>query len=92
MKSIIQENKECFICRNYYGIEGSPDDIHHCLGGCRRILADQDGLWVYLCRHHHTRLHDFGEFKHQLQIEAQKAFESKYSHDEWMGRYGKNYI
>ena len=74
IKSIIQKDKECFICRKYFKIEGSPDDVHHCIHGSMRERADKDGLTVYLCRFHHERLHDKGEFDRALQVEAQRCF------------------
>ena len=77
MKSIIQENRECYICRTIYNIEGSGDDLHHCLHGSYRQLADEDGLTVYLCRYHHSRLHDKGEFDMMLKIKAMRAYIAK---------------
>lgn len=91
MKSIIQETEECFICRKYFKIEGSPDDVHHCIHGGMRERADADGLTVYLCRFHHSRLHDYNEFDRALQIEAQRVFIKKYSREEWFEHYGKFY-
>ena len=91
MKSIIQTTKECFICREFYGIEGAPDDPHHCIHGGSRRRADSDGLYVYLCRFHHDRLHDHGEFDKELQIIAQRKFLETHTRKEWFERYGKFY-
>ncbi len=74
MKSIIQTKDECYICRMIYGVETPAVDTHHCLHGSMRENADADGLTVRLCRHHHDRLHNKGEFDKSLQIAAQKAY------------------
>lgn len=101
MKSIIQTKDECYICRKFYGIEGTPDDPHHCLHGSYRELADRDGLVVKLCRFHHERLHTKGEFDKQLQAEAQNAFIEKrksegYTESQarglFLNRYGRFFV
>jgi len=67
---------------------------HHVLHGtARRRLADEDGLTVYLCRIHHTRLHDAGEFDRELEEIGQRAWEGRYgSREDFIKRYGKSYL
>lgn len=60
-----------------YGVETPAVDTHHCLHGSMRENADADGLTVHLCRYHHDRLHNKGEFDKSLQILAQNAYIGK---------------
>lgn len=104
MKSIIQQTKECYICREtaircgYYGI--LPDKglhRHHVMHGtANRRLAEEYGLWVYLCIEHHeygpVAVHNNALTDRHLKEIAQQAFESMYSHEKWMETFGKNYI
>lgn len=86
-KSIIQHNEGCYICGRM-----EPLQMHHCLHGIRRKLADEDGLWVWLCASCHGKLHDKGLYDRQLQIMAQLAWVNKYgTKEEFIQRYGKSY-
>ena len=94
MKTIMQNEKECYICGKKYGLES-----HHCLYGNNRKKADEDGLKVWLCYDHHRGT--FGvhgkngkEISNYLKKEAEKKWISYYSKDkkEFIKRYGKNYI
>lgn len=77
----------CYICHAEYGL-----DLHHCLhGNGRKSLADEDGLFVALCRYHHRRLHDFGENDSTLKALAQRAYVKEHSREEFLARYGKYY-
>lgn len=67
--SIICPNEKCFLCGSKNGLE-----LHHCLMGSYRELADQDKLFVALCSEHHWRLHNFNEHKKELQNIAQEAW------------------
>ena len=101
MKSIIQSEDECFICRLIYKVETPATDTHHVLHGTGlRELADEDGLTVRLCRYHHDRLHRKGEFDKSLQIIGQKKYIEKLmsegltedeARERFRCRYGKFY-
>ena len=90
-KSIIQKNKECYFC-------GAIDNLdrHHCWHGtANRKCAESDGLWVYLCKYHHTMsndaVHQNALMDKALKIVAQKAWEQTYgSREEFIKRYGKS--
>lgn len=96
--SKVQTKCECFICHAPYtvGLEH-----HHLLHGTgQRKLADQDALWVWLCRKCHSDLHDKGLHDKELQALGQRIFiEEKmkegYSEGQsrgmWFNRYGKFY-
>lgn len=77
----------CYLC----GRVNQRLEVHHMIHGIRRKHADKYGLTVHLCQRCHMDLHDRGTFDETLKEEAQKAFEERYSHDEWMRIFGKNY-
>ena len=93
MKSIIQNEKKCYLCGSTVNLEN-----HHCIFGSGwRKLADQYGLTVWLCATHHrdNKLGVHGLNKEAdmvLKQLAQRTFEKKYSHEKFMEIFGKNYL
>jgi len=92
-KSIMQpsEPKQCYLCGRQYGLER-----HHCMAGiANRRLAERYGIWIYLCDFCH-RSKGGAQYEKELNLklkrEAQQAFEKKYSHEEWMNTFRKNYL
>lgn len=90
--SIIQMEKACLIC-------GSKNvEQHHVMfGNPRRKLADEDGLWVWLCPEHHRGTKGVhGKEGHDLDIslkkEVQRIYERNHTREEWMQRYRRNYL
>lgn len=86
--SIISGDLEgrCFLC-------GKPSaHVHHMLHGSMRKQADRYGLTCHLCFKCHEDLHNKGIKDRELQKTAQKEFEAKYGHDEYMRIFGKSYI
>lgn len=93
-KSIIPGDDEyCYICKQVH-LMNRGTDVHHCLFGNKRKLADQDGLTVHLCHDHHMRLHQQGQHKDELirlaQITWMEHFDK--TKEEFIARYGKSYI
>lgn len=89
MKSILQNDKECLICKSPYV------ECHHVFEGSRRQKSDKYGLTVWLCRAHHTGtygVHFNTNLERKLKVFAQKEFEKKYGHDFFMREFGKNYL
>lgn len=80
----------CFICGKF------PVECHHIFTASRRKLADEDGLTVYLCHEHHNEpgysAHYNKELRGYLQAMAQAKYEETHTHEEFVSRYGKNYI
>lgn len=75
MKSIIQNEDECFICRLIYKTDTPATETHHVIyGRGLRELSDADGLTVRLCQFHHDRLHKKHEFDMALKIIAQRKY------------------
>ena len=57
-KSILQSDKECYLCRKRYNLRTTRSlEEHHILfGRGRRELSEQYGLKVRLSHDHHTDL------------------------------------
>lgn len=96
MKSIIQDEKECFICRNTLGLEN-----HHVIyGRGLRPLSDKYGLTVWLCQRHHRgdisgnkyAVHFNKVIDQKLKQIAQKAFMAKWPEKDFKAIFGKSYI
>ena len=93
-RSIINDTNYCFICSRYKCRYVMANHTHHCLGGNKRQLADEDGLTVRLCHRCQQKLHDKSEHERDLQMIAEKAWLEHYGKtvEEFIERYGKNYI
>ena len=93
MKSIIQDEKKCFITGSTEGLHK-----HHCIGGINRRLADEDGLWVWLRWDYHIAdspnltPHNSAEAAWYFQRLAQRKYEETHTREEFMARYGRNYL
>lgn len=89
-KSILQEEKECFICGNVLDL-----DRHHVMSGTnRRYLAEEDGLTVYLCRRHHNEVHANRSLDLMLKRIAQRKYMEYYNKtlEEYLERYEKSFL
>lgn len=104
-KSIMQDKKECYLCRKKADLIGYRGDLpsvglhrHHVVfGSADRRLSEHYGLWVWLCaQQHHQRgpdsAHGNQEVAEMLIRDAQMTFEEKYSHDKWMETFKRNWI
>ena len=90
MKSIIQEEKECFVCHTTRHLE-----VHHVLGAANRKWSEKYGLTVYLCPYCHRGkfgVHHNASLNNKLKTIAQRAFENHYPELDWMSIFGKNYL
>lgn len=52
-KSIVQTERECFICGNT-----DPLERHHCFEGAYHDQAERYGVTVFLCPLHHHMAHE----------------------------------
>lgn len=93
-KTIMQENKECFLC-------GTTNDLHlhHIIFGKNRKKCDEDKLTIYLCREHHEGTNGVhGKNGHKLDMWLKQRAERKWCEyykrtiSEFIDRYGKNYL
>ena len=93
MKSILQEEKECYICHTTQNL-----NLHHVFNGtANRKKADQDGMTIYLCVRHHIgskySVHENQELDLLLKRKGQLAWERHYGNrDDFIKRYGKSYL
>lgn len=87
MKKRLHDTEWCFECGN------PATDTHHLVNGPNRTNSEKYGLTVRLCRECHAKLHDSdnGMALRYKRI-AQAAFEYKYSYEEWMEIFGRNYL
>ena len=92
MKSILQHERECFVCKTTLDLHE-----HHVFDGtANRRLSEMYGLKVYLCARHHNMSNEGVHFNKKLELAlkrfAQKRFEKLYSHEKFMSVFGKNYL
>ena len=93
MKSIIQERKECFVTGDVNGLHK-----HHIFGAYNRSNSERYGLWIWLrwdfhiADSPHRTPHNDSEVDLLYKQIAQRKFEEKHGHDEFMRIFGKNYL
>ena len=90
-KSIMQTEKECFICGTTYDLHE-----HHCIyGSANRKQSERFGLKIWLCRMHHTGssgIHFNKELDTKVKKLAQEKFEEVYgANTSFIEIFGKNY-
>jgi hypothetical protein len=90
-KSILQDTKECFVCRATQDLQ-----LHHVLyGTSNRRQADKYGLTVWLCLRHHTGdrgAHFDKGLDLKLKEMAQAKFEETHTREEFIRIFGRNYL
>ena len=99
MKSIMhQKDGTCYLCSTLnddHRIHSLLEE-HHVFKGYRREASEANGLKVYLCPAHHQNspvaVHSNYEYNLILRSDAQKAYETEHSHEDWMQLIGKNYL
>lgn len=91
MKSILQDEKMCYVCGTTYNIHE-----HHIIYGSNRKNSEKYGLKCYLCGKHHNLSNEGVHFNKELDLKlkqmAQKKFEETHSHEEFMRIFGRNYL
>lgn len=105
-KSILHDKGErtCFIYSRILG-DYSPRkylEEHHVFGGPNRKISEHYGLKVYLCPKHHEgdidgqkeAVHrpDYNDYADMLHEIAQREFEKRHSREEFMKKFGRNYL
>ena len=98
MKSIMQSNKECYLCRKMFGIcnERGLHEHHIYEGYGRRRQSEAIGAKVWLCAKHHN-MSDYGihfnkEEDMELKRACQRKFEETHTREEFMELIGRNYL
>lgn len=95
MKSIMQNNKSCYIC----GFNGYTEEHHIYFGSSNRKISEQNGFKVHLCyEHHRGDLGVHGKYGNSLNIRLKQECERKYIYqlghtkEEFIKLIGKNYL
>lgn len=90
MKSIMQGQKRCLICRSPYV------EKHHVFGAANRQNSEKYGLTVWLCHKHHNEppegVHFNWRFMDELHEWGQRQFETYYPTENFTEIFGKNYV
>lgn len=88
MKSIIQDEKECYICGTNLNLHN-----HHIFpGNGYRKNSDKEGLTVYLCQYHHEYVHHDFNAMLELQKIAQREFEKNKTREEFIRLFTKSVL
>lgn len=91
MKSILQEDKECFVCRTTQNLED-----HHIFFGSNRKVSEKHGFKVWLCNYHHTGSNKSVHRDHEVDLTlkriCQKKYMEKHSEEEFIELIGKSYL
>jgi hypothetical protein len=97
--SILQQKGEpCYLCMKLKPMREWRRAVHehHIFGGSNRNKSEAEGLKVYLCLEHHISgkeaVHNNAEMMRLLREDGQRAFEQKYTREEFMKMFGKNYL
>lgn len=94
-KSILQSDKECYLCRKRYNLRTTRGlEEHHILfGRGRRELSEQYGLKVWLCHNHHNEpplgVHFDPAARRELEQAAQFAFDDLHGSGSFAEVFGK---
>ena len=91
MKSIIQDNKCCYVC----GSTSNLHEHHIFFGSALRKISERYGLKVWLCWYHHTGpegVHFNKRLDLWLKRIAQSVFEAKHDRTRFMFLIGRNYL
>lgn len=89
-RSIMQEDKQCYICEQLNNLER-----HHIFGAFNRNNSEKYGLTVWLCHDCHNEpplgVHHNAKVRHWLQDKAQREFEKQYPNLDFVSIFGRNY-
>lgn len=92
MKSIIQKEKQCFVCETTFNLQ----DHHIIYGTSNRKQSEKFGLKVWLCQEHHTGntgVHFNRDLDLRLKKLAQRKFNEVYGEKEdFLRTFGRNYL
>lgn len=91
MESVIQKEKECFVCRTTHNLHA-----HHIFGGIsRRKHSESRGFKVWLCAYHHGEIHKHVNSGTSLYLRmlCQKYYENHYGNrEDFIIEFGKSLL
>lgn len=92
MKSIISNEKECYIC----GTTQNLNRHHVFFGTANRKMSEKYGCWVWLCAKHHHMSNEGVHFNkvldEELKRRCQIVFEKDHTTDEFRQIFGRSYL
>lgn len=91
MKSVLQPDKECYVCHSLQVHE------HHVYFGPFRKKSEKLGMKIYLCPYHHNMsdagIHFNREFDLEVKRMAQEYYEANIgSRADFINDFGRNYL
>lgn len=88
-KSVVQEEKKCFLCGTVIGL-----DPHHAIEGAYHDQAEDYGIWIWLCRKCHRKLHDNEAEMKKIRAIAQKKAMKYYGWklNDWLFIFGRSFL
>lgn len=92
METVLQQAKECYVCKTRIGLHS-----HHIIyGTANRKKSEKYGLKVWLCYEHHegnTGVHFNKKLDTELKQLAQEYFETHYGdRNNWRREFGRSYL
>lgn len=92
MKSIIQKQQECLVCRTIHNLHS-----HHIFyGSSNRKNSEKHGLKVWLCARHHNMSNAGVHFNKELDLRikrmAQEKFEETHTREKFRTIFGKSWL
>ena len=92
MRSVLQEEKECFVCKTNINLQ----DHHIFFGTSNRKQSEKYGMKVWLCQQHHTGTRGV-HFNRDLDIRLKKYAQSYFeeyigSRTEFIKVFGQSYL
>lgn len=91
MKTILQDKKECFICKTRMNLHD-----HHIFMGSNRNNSEKYGLKVWLCYTHHNGSNYSPHFNRAVDLElkrlAESKFEETHTREEFIRIFGKSWL
>lgn len=91
MKSLISEDKKCFVCHTTLGLHK-----HHIYPNAMRNKSEQYGCWVWLCGKHHNLsnegIHFDRKFDMKMRKLCQERFIETYPDIDFMKVFKRNYL
>ncbi len=94
MKSILQDKRECLICKSQNELH-----LHHVFFGTgKRKISDKEGLTVFLCPYHHNASNHGVHLNNTLDLKVKRWAEQKWLEhnnktvEDFIQLMGKNYL
>ena len=92
MKSIISNEKECYVC----GCK-TVHKHHIFYGTANRKLSEKYGCWCYLCAVHHNMSNEGVHFDKELYMKIKRLCQEKWEEingdrNEFIRTFGKSYL